>query len=217
MSYALHMAARSFLIFTAVRAEAQAIDKALRFAGLLKTVDIRIIGIRAPHLPSAVTAPEIRGIILAGFAGGLDPALHIGDVVVDGLPRPCSGEAAFRTGRIHTALGIVSTPAQKAALYLQTGAIAVDMEGEKVRRFAELLGVSFIHVRAISDTAKEALDPVILNFVDEFGRVRPLALAGGLLQRPQLISKLVRLGMNARVAGIRLGKVVAELVALDSA
>ena len=211
------MPSGSCLIFTAVHAEAQAIAKALRSEGLFGAADIRIIGIRAVRLPTNVSAPDIRRIILAGFGGALDPALHIGDVVVDGLPRPCSGEAAFRTGRIHTALGIVSTPAQKAALYLQTGAIAVDMEGEKVRRFAELLGVSFIHVRAISDTATEALDPVILNFVDEFGRVRPLALAGGLLQRPQLISKLVRLGMNARVAGIRLGKVVAELVALDSA
>lgn len=207
----------SLLIFTAVHAEASAIAEAVRTHGRLGTVDIRVIGIRAAHLPSDVATPEIRGIILAGFAGALDPTLRIGDVVVDGLSLQGSGEATFRAGRIHTSSEIVATPTEKAALFQQTGAIAVDMEGETVRRFADSLGVSFIHVRAISDTAADTLDPALLNFVDDFGRVRLLALVCGLLRRPRLIPKLVRLGVNSRLAGIRLGKVVAELIGFDPA
>ena len=205
------------MIFTAVHAEASAIAEAVRTHGRLGTVDIRVIGIRAAHLPSDVATPEIRGIILAGFAGALDPTLRIGDVVVDGLPPQGSGKATFRAGRIHTSSEIVATPTEKAALFQQTGAIAVDMEGETVRRFADSLGVSFIHVRAISDTAADTLDPALLNFVDDFGRVRLLALVCGLLRRPRLIPKLVRLGVNSRLAGIRLGKVVAELIGFDPA
>lgn len=207
----------SLLIFTAVHAEASAIAKAVRTHGRLGTVDIRVIGIRGAHLPSDGPTPEIRGIILAGFAGALDPTLRIGDVVVDGLSLQGSGEATFRAGRIHTSSDIVATPTEKTALFQQNGAIAVDMEGETVRRFADSLGVLFIHVRAISDTAADALDPAILNFVDDFGRVRPLALFRGLLRRPRLIPKLVRLGVNSRLAGIRLGKVVAELIGFDPA
>ncbi len=201
------------LIFTAVHSEARAVRKALRSAGALDAVRIFVIGIRAMELPQDLSAGVACGIILAGFAGALDPKLQIGDVVVDGVLPQGHGASTFLVGPIHTASDIAATPAQKSSLLRETGAIAVDMEGAKVRRFADSLGVPFLNVRAISDTAMEMLDPAVLSFVDTFGGIRPRVLARGLVCRPNLIPALIRLGRNSRLAGIQLGKAVVQLVA----
>jgi len=172
--------------------------------------EVRVIGIRAKRLPAALPHEAIGGIILAGFAGALDPSLHVGDVVVDGWSKQ---PLDFRCGKIHTAAGIVATPSAKAALFKETGALAVDMEGEMVRRAAASLGVPFLHVRAISDSAADSLDPAVLEFVDDVGRMRPMALTLGLLRRPGLVPKLSRLGANARLAGQKLGSAILRIVA----
>ena len=201
------------LIFTAVHAEARAVRKALRAAGALEAVRIFVIGIRATELPKDLPSGAARGIILAGFAGALDPKLQIGEVVVDGVLPQGLGTSTFLVGTIHTASDLAATPARKSSLRRETDAIAVDMEGEKVRRFADSLGVPFLNIRAISDTAMETLDPAVLSFVDTFGGIRPWVLARGLMCRPNLIPALIRLGRNSRLAGIQLGKAVVQLVA----
>ena len=42
--------------------------------------------------------------------------------------------------------------------------------------FADRLRIPFLHVRAVSDKADEALDARVLTFVDDVGRVRPIAV-----------------------------------------
>jgi adenosylhomocysteine nucleosidase len=206
-----------------VRAEAKAIARALGVPigqeAVVGTavVEIHVIGIRAKRLPGGPFGGEsLRGIILAGFGGALDPSLQIADVVVDGLTDESDGGGAFRCGRIHMARELISTPTEKSALFRQSGALAVDMEGEAVRALAKSWGVPFLHVRAISDAAGDSLDPAILGFVNEVGRVRAGALMMGLLRRPGLIPHLVRLGRNSGRAGRRLGEVVGQLVGSES-
>lgn len=202
------------LIFTAIRAEANAVIRALEASagGIAVPWDVRVIGIQAKRLAAALPREAIGGIILAGFAGALDPSLKVGDVVVEGWTKEPLG---FRCGKIHTAGEIVATPEAKAALFGETGALAVDMEGEVVRRAVESLGAPFVHVRAISDSAGDAVDPAVLGFVDDVGCVRPMALTLGLLRRPSLVPKLSRLGANARLAGRSLGGIVVRLMAAD--
>jgi hypothetical protein len=173
-------------IFTAIRAEAAAIRPVVPDGAVLT-----VIGIRAVRLPVQVDA---SAIIMAGFAGALDPSLRIGDVVYDTPPRGPSGS-------IHTSGELVATVQEKALLFRSTSARAVDMENAIVRQFAGRMGVPFFGIRAISDTADEAIDPRILRFVDERGRLRPAALAGGLLRRPALIPALNRLRINSNIAG----------------
>ena len=169
--------------------------------------DVRLIGIGAKHL-SATCLEQPQGIILAGFAGALDPTLQIGQIVIDGWP---SGDAMFRHGKIHTALEVIATPADKTRLFHESGAAAVDMEGDIVRRFAESAGARFIHLRAISDTAAQTLDPALLGFVDEFGAVRPGALAFTLVRRPTLVPHLLRIGLNARKAASHLQSAIVRV------
>lgn len=215
MRYHPAMGSRKLFIFTAVHAESKAIARALRNRGMNSSVEIRVIGIRAKHLQADMTSSTTRGIIMAGFAGALEASLRIGDVVVAGLPSHFVIDGGFREGLIHTSADMAATPAKKLELFAMTGALAVDMEGERVRPFADSLGVPFLHIRAISDTATDALDPAVLDFIDDRGRVRPFALTWGLVRRPGLILKLARLGLNARVAGKRLGEVVAKLMGSD--
>ncbi len=75
----------------------------------------------------------------------------------------------FGGGRICSSDKIVSTPTEKAELFRQTGALAVDMESDRVRKWAGENGIPFIGIRAISDTADEALDPAVVGLVDEMG------------------------------------------------
>jgi purine-nucleoside phosphorylase len=180
-------------IFTAIQAEARAIRPILP-----EGVGLTVIGILAVHLPQEIDA---GAIVMAGFAGALDPGLGIGDIVRD--------EPA---GSIHTSNQIVATVAEKAALFGSTGATAVDMENAIVRKFAERLGVPFFGIRAISDRADEAVDPLVLQFIDETGRLRPGAIAKGLIRKPAIIPSLNRLRINSAIAGRALAGAVAAFL-----
>lgn len=156
--------------------------------------------------------PNVAGIFLVGLAGALDPALAIGDVVIDRGAASLPAGIPFRQSAIHASDGIIATPAQKAELHRQTGAAAVDMESNAVRSLATSYGVPFISVRAISDTAVQSLDPQVLGMVDAFGRPRPASIAAALIRRPALIPELRRLGMNASAAATAAAKAVRILI-----
>jgi len=183
------LAAGKLHIFTAIDAEANAIR-----AVLPESVKLTVIGIRGVRLPEVADA---SGILMAGFGGALDPVLKVGDVVWDDPP-----------GVIYTSTQLVSTPAEKALLRERTGARAVDMENAIVRALAVRLGVPFFGVRAVSDTAEEAVDPLVLKLVDDTGRVRARAMARTLMQRPGIIPILNRLRINSGIAGRALANAV---------
>jgi adenosylhomocysteine nucleosidase len=214
---------RRLLIFTAVRAEATAVADALgarlgRGVGPVKfcagqlPVELHIVGIGARRVPREVGRETVCGIILAGLAGALDPELAIGDVIVEGLPEGCALKSKVRRGRIHAAAELVATPAQKGVLFRETGAAAVEMEGERVRRLAREIGVPYLGIRGISDRADEAIDPAVLGLVDELGRPRPFAIAWTLLRRPGMAGDLKRLGAGANLAAQNMAAVVEEFV-----
>ena len=194
------------LILAAMHPEARAIRR-----GLGADAEIRVIGIGATSLPPVAEVPAASAIILAGFAGALDPSLNVGDVVLDSrIPLP---GLPFRRGRVHTATALISTPAEKAELFAATGAVAVDMETDPVRLLAEQAGVAFIGLRAISDTAEESLNPAVLRFIDGNGRVRPHRLAAVLLTQPSIVRDLLRLGRCSRIASASLGSAIRQVFA----
>jgi adenosylhomocysteine nucleosidase len=183
------------LVWTALELEARAIRRELAAAGL--TADVEAIGIGACRIPK--TLPQVSRLIMAGLAGALDPALRIGDIV--------TGEA------IHTTDHLIATPAEKVALFRETGARAVDMENAIVRRAAEAAGIPFIGIRAISDTANQAIDPAVLTLTDDVGRPRLLAVTMLLLRRPAMAGRLRQLQRQSTVAAAALGEAVKTLLA----
>lgn len=215
------MGDRRIMILTAVRAETLAVAKALGLSNYTHDVwsdsdgeiHLYTIGIRAKRLPALQAEQLPCCIILAGFAGALDPSLAVGDVVLDSCSAGWAIGFRGRTGKLATAEHLIATPAQKAELFAQSGALAVDMENQIVSAWAAAAGIPFVSVRAISDSADETLDPAVLRLVDEMGRVKPLALMGALIRRPALIPQLLRLGAASRLAGERLGEAVCWIVA----
>lgn len=196
------------LILTAVRMETRAIQRALRWKAPL----VHTTGIRGWRLPEPRQLAGIRLILLCGVAGALDPTLQVGDVILDDPERRFPDSPIYRRGRIHTASQIVTTPAEKAWLFAETAALAVDMEQSIVRDYARPLGIPVVGLRAISDRADQVLDPAVIQLVDDLGGPRPMKIASTLLRRPALALYLSRLNASTKLALENLATTVAAAV-----
>jgi adenosylhomocysteine nucleosidase len=171
-------------------------------------VTIGLVGARAAHLQEA-RAEHPSLLILAGLAGALSPDLKVGDVVIDGDFPPLAG---VRAGKLATADHIVATPAEKAALFKQTGALAVDMETDLCRHFAQTLHVPFLAVRGISDAAHQGLDPALLSLLDDDGRVRMGRLLQHLAGDPRRLASLIQLGLASKLALSHLSTILIQIL-----
>jgi adenosylhomocysteine nucleosidase len=159
----------------------------------------------------------VRGLVSFGLAGGLAPGLAAGDLVLaEAVVLPdgarIASDAAWR-GRLNARLRmggvaafegmlagserLVASATAKAELEASTGASAVDMESHVVAEAAGAAGLPFLVVRAIADSCEQALPSVARSALRVDGRVRPAAVIGGLLRRPEEIAALVRLGRDS--------------------
>jgi adenosylhomocysteine nucleosidase len=151
------------------------------------------------------------GIVSFGLAGGLDPALPAGALIVP--------EAVAADGRIwstdpglttrlggttgHLCLGldrVVASAAEKQSLGRETGAALVDMESGAVATVASEMGVPFAVLRAICDPADRVLPPAALVALDSRGRLAAARLARSILTGPGQILALMALARDAAVA-----------------
>src|SRR5579871_2881965 len=120
-------------------------------------------------LLSVFDPSTIRGVISFGVAGGLDPSLKSGDVVV--ATEVMSGDARWLAGlslnddliasmglgrrrivrgRLAGAEQVVAARHLKEALHLETGAAAVDMESHIAAEYAANAGLPFAALRVVS-------------------------------------------------------------------
>lgn len=122
-------------------------------------------------------------VISAGFAGGLDPALRAGDTL----------SAEFPTTLIFSKAVPLETPAEKIAAFRKTGARIVDMETDAICAVCAGAGIPLGSIRAVSDTAEEALPvPFDVWFDTARQRARPFALVVHLLCHPSHIAPFAR-------------------------
>jgi nucleoside phosphorylase len=182
---------RKLLILTALEMEAKALKPV---AG---PVEIRIIGIRAVRLTMQMVR-SADGLILAGLAGALSPALCIGDIIFQKTGD--WPELPYRAGAIHTVDRLITNPQEKARLFSQTGAEAVDMESAIVGRLATEAGVPLLILRAISDTSAQALPEGMMDWIDDIGRPNLGKFALAAMRRPTLVPTLKRLDQDSRQA-----------------
>ena len=124
-----------------------------------------------------------RKVISAGFAGGLDPALRVGDTLT----------ADFADAKILSRARPIETPAEKIAAFRETGARLVDMETATLAEACATANVPLISVRAVSDSADQFLPvPFDAWFDTQRQRARPFALVLHLLRHPSHIAPFVR-------------------------
>ncbi len=154
-----------------------------------------------------------RMLISWGLAGGLDPELRPGDLILPDAVVTADGRAfALEAGRIEEGRAaegaapmriagsdrIVATPEDKAALAAATGAVAVDMETHLVARAALEAGFPALAIRAIADPAERGIPAVARDALDAEGRPRSLRVIGGLLADPRQIGPLLALRRDYR-------------------
>ena len=166
-------------------------------------------------LLTVVDPTTIRGVISFGVAGGLDPSLRSGDVVlatevVAGDARWLAGlslneemiaSVALRSRRIvRGGLAgveeVVAARARKAALWLQTGASAVDMESHIAAAYAAGVRLPFAALRVISDSAHSSLPVLASSAIRSDGKLDLVKIFGGLARNPRALSALVSTGID---------------------
>jgi len=166
----------------------------------------------------ALVDSGVSALMSFGMAGGLDPALQPGSVVIprevlagDGaryaacrswrerVAAAVSSLCAVTEGDILTSAQAIDTPAEKAAALRSTGAVAVDMESAAVAEVAAKHNLPFIAVRVIVDTAADRLPRAVVA-ASRAGRVRGGRLLGGLILAPREIAALLRLARRHRMA-----------------
>ena len=149
-------------------------------------------------------------MISFGVAGGLDPSLKSGDVVVatevvDGESRWQAGLALSEELIDGSGLGgqrwfapvsagveqVVVGQAGKAVLHAETGASAVDMESHIAAAYATEAGLPFAALRVISDPATRGLPAIARSAIKPNGNIDLKKVLGGLARNPLTLRALV--------------------------
>jgi adenosylhomocysteine nucleosidase len=157
----------------------------------------------------------IRGVISFGVAGGLDPSLKSGDVVV--ATEVMAGDARWLAGLAlnedliaSVALGrrrvvrgglagveeVIFAQAGKAALRSETGAAAVDMESHIAAAYAAEAGLPFAALRVISDPATRALPVLARSAIKPNGDIDLRKVLRGVARNPLTLRALVSTGID---------------------
>jgi adenosylhomocysteine nucleosidase len=155
---------------------------------------------RATEAVLALYQPELLQSV--GFAGGLDPALKVGEIFSPSRVIDARDGSSVETGSGRGILVSASTIAgveQKVKLAESYGAQAVDMEAAAVARGAQSRGVRFTAVKAISDESTFAM-PSLDRFVDRDGQFCKTTFAASLAARPWLWSKFFQLARDSAKA-----------------
>ena len=150
-----------------------------------------------------LTNERPRKVISAGFAGGLDPGLRVGDTLT----------ADFPAAKIISRPMPIETPAEKIAAYRETGARIVDMETATLADACRNVRVPLVSVRAVSDSADQSLPVPFDKWFDMHRqRARPFALVLHLLRHPSHIAPFKRFVSRLPRVAEALAVAVAEAV-----
>jgi adenosylhomocysteine nucleosidase len=173
--------------------------------------DIAVGGGDAAGAMRAAEALVARGagaLISFGLAGGLDPKLGAGTilvpdaVLVDDTVLHCDGDLVARLGGAtgHRILGgrdLLVDRAQKRAAWEASGAHAIDLESGAVACVARDRKLPFAVLRAICDPASRDLPAVALLALDRGGGIDPFRIARALMRAPWEIGGLLSLAQDA--------------------
>ena len=155
-------------------------------------------------------------VLTCGFAGALNPELHVGDVLFDedfdaGFGEALSSLGAIKAG-FHCSTRVAVTAAEKAEIRRMTSADAVEMESSVIRTLCREHGIPSATLRAISDAAGEDLPLDFNALMTSDQRISMAKLSLALMKSPGTLPRLLELQRNTRHAAQRLAGVLHELL-----
>jgi len=217
------------LVLTAVDVEARGLARHLGLPPLSGSewphyragvLEVACVGPRAACLAERSTAwrrPTV--VVSAGACGALAPDLAVGALVVpqavlspDGTRHETFAVPSLtRAGTLLTVTDVVHTPEDKARLWIETGAVAVDTESSVLLEWAKTIGVRAVVVRAVSDTAASGVPPDLAALVEPGGRVSRGHALRAMLARPGAVADAIALGRGTGAALKSVAAVVGRL------
>ena len=169
-------------------------------------------------------------LVSFGIAGGLAPELEAGTIVVSGQVvsegyhwaiEPSARQQLSRFARsigaveglVLGASTILATQIEKKQAWAATDALSVDLESDIVARIATTLGIPFIVLRSIADTAQRDLPPAALFRLTTGGKPDFSSIVAAVLRRPVQLAGMIGL---ARETAIALAALIGPARALHS-
>jgi adenosylhomocysteine nucleosidase len=172
-------------------------------------VRLLLTGMGAVNAENAVRSAlrePFEQVVTCGFAGGLNPLLKTGQVLMQDLP-PGPKKMA---GKFHFSDRVIITAQEKRNLWEQTQADAVEMESRAIQRVCKEQRIRCGTLRVISDAADEDL-PLDLNALMTPDYRRNFALlAWELVKKPARIPQLRQFQKRIRFAAGELANAVEE-------
>ncbi len=157
-----------------------------------------------------LVAQGVAALVSFGLAGGLDPRLRPGDVVVPETVReedrdyatdpPVSARFGARGGTLFAGAAVAVDVGEKARLFSRTGAIALDLESGAVARVAARHGLPFAVLRAVCDPADRPVPPAALLALDGQGTITFLHVLASVARHPAQVPALIALARGAAAA-----------------
>lgn len=158
-------------------------------------------------------------VISAGFAGGLQPNLQIGDLLIGtNYSDPRISDAlslgeGWHRGSLLTEAAIVERAEDKRRLAAHSGCLAVDLETAHLAKVCAARGIPMLSVRCISDAEADDMPvPADILMSPKNGRPEPLLLFRHLVANPSSVAGFNRLLKNAKVAQTRLAAGLDEIL-----
>ncbi len=161
----------------------------------------------------------VTHLMSAGFAGGLDPLLRPGRLLMPrlvmssgGAPPEAVDSAWFErlmalfeglrpvTAPLFGADLVIADPAAKTLLHERSGAASVDMESHVLAAAATAARLPFVVLRVVCDPAEAILPSVATQAVGPDGETDLPALLRALAAQPGQLPALIRLGFMAGAA-----------------
>lgn len=159
-------------------------------------------------------------LVSFGIAGGLDPALKPGDLLLPAAVREPDGRetamdgvwrsrveqllaAAGQAPRAGLHLGsaeVIAGAGDKGERFRDSGASAVDMESHAVAAVARQAQVPMLVLRAVADPAERCLPRLVMGAIGPDGEPRNGLIAARLCLQPWRLPDLLRLRDDTRQA-----------------
>ena len=158
-------------------------------------------------------------LVSFGIAGALDPSLLPGDIVIAtevlngygfiyktnsdwrlSIEKSNKCKTTIHHGKIFTSEQPIATTKSKSEVFINTNAVAVDMESSGVAIAAQEANVPFLAIRAIADPASRPLPSLALTGLAPNGSTRVLKAATALIYRPWELAETLRLIRSTAIA-----------------
>jgi adenosylhomocysteine nucleosidase len=219
-------------IVAALAAEARLLGRARPHGAVLALADGTLLVISGMGPDAAADAAQrlleagATALVSFGVAGGLDPRLEVGALVLpeevisaDGarhatargwrelVAAAVADRYPARHGALLTCRKPLCSPAEKATAFRETGAVAVDMEGFAIAEVAARRGLPFLAVRSVLDAADDTLPPTLLGAIDARGAASVARVLSALVRAPREWPDVLRLARRSRAAARPLASV----------